>query len=260
MTGISFEEICYDLAEETGKESYLIQNEIEALSEAKGIPRLAAVAVWKTQNRRALNKGVYDALILDKSAVNKYTKRDGSGQGQVANIAFLARQDGEATIKYNYLTLWDSAVDETYPLVDAGGFYSLRASMGRDGLYGATDIEAIDPQDFDMALLDAVLIDDLDASRENLREKARGLNTMIKGWVGGVRKTQGSEEIIGFEVWDSGNTPITVWFAGQYSRISPERIAEIQDFITDGAEIAAHGYVGKEGDLSMNASDVFIIE
>jgi hypothetical protein len=260
MTGIDFDEICYNLAEETGKEPNIVRAEIEGIAQRTNTSLLGALAKWKNDNLDKLGKSDYFITVLRKSPVREYVSQT-RGPGKVADLD-VAYTDGEGTY-FNHTTIWNEALDPIYDLLDEGKSYKVRASLNDQGelrrfsdpeeaeAYEAPNIDDIEPP----------LLEDLDDSRQKIPERQRGISTFIRGWVGSLLLPQGGTEAIGFRVFDAtGVVPLTVWFGGEYTRIPDDELDEIRRNVGEGTEVAVFGYVPKEGRFRMNAEKVWPME
>ena len=50
--------------------------------------------------------------------------------------------------------------------------------------------------------------------------------------------------------------PLTVWFGGDYAKMSPEEQAEVAAKLTVGSEVGVYGFISGKQDISMSAASI----
>jgi hypothetical protein len=150
--------------------------------------------------------------------------------------------------------IWGSErIDEIFDLIENGAVYRFKAGLKTDNTFNRLSVpEKVDNAEFpEISDIEPIAMDDL--------MNALGTNEIIRGWV--TRIIKSGPEVIGYEIADLGvSPPVTIWFAGQYSKIPVERQKELEDFQLDD-ELVVFGYINAgSGGTSVNALNIYRVE
>ena len=242
-------QIAQNLSETTEKPAVEIEAEITALMEKFGYNLPGAVATWKSDNKFMIvtDRKDYHVRVLAKE-VPRQSVIDGKPE-MVGNIHFLYNDPDTGEVTFNSTTCWrQERIDQMYGEMELGGSYKFKGRPNAKGNVAyirdvVNEEGAPNLADVDGAAL-ASIVDVI------------GGYEYVRGWVGRVINPSG--QVIGFEVDDMGaGQPLTIWFAGQYSKMSPEEMEVVAAQLTNGAEVGVYGYIsGTSTDVKMSASRV----
>lgn len=257
MSEIDYQAVLETLAEATDRPLEEIDAEIQALIEKEGYSLAGAITVWKSDNRFNMNVGkqLYTARVLCKEPKRTATTR--SGETSVANVHFAYTNGESGEVEFNQSAVWgEERIDELFDQFDLGHVYTFEASLNnKENLSRIAKIEeAADDAAPTLLEIDPMpivkLIDKVDEYE------------FIRGWVGRIIAPKDGGEAVGFEVGDNDSLlPCTVWFAGKYTKMTPEAIDEVRSKLAKSREVGVYGYTSVSGnDTSMNASSVWFMD
>jgi hypothetical protein len=246
-----YDEIIEQLSETTERPVVEIKAEIEGLMQKFGYTMGGAIASWKSENKFLIaeeRKEVVGRVIsIEEPRVATY---DGNSQN-VGNIHFLITDD-MGIPKFAATTAWgDERIEKLYGMFELDKVYKFGARFNdKENL---THIMSADEVDDNMApkIEEVESIDFAELPSVNRKYE------YVRGIIGRVIEPQGVR--MGFEVDDmsGANPPFTVWYAGQYSKMTPTEIAEVSALISVGVEIGAYGFISGKNDVSMSATKVY---
>lgn len=257
---ISFDDLCYDLAEKSGKAENLIRAEIEGISAQMQITLLGATAVWINRNSADLAKGPYIVKILRKSPLREFTRSDGT-DGAAIDLEILYL-DETGTTEFNSTTVWDDVAKELDEELVEGSVYEWNALINnRNQFRSISDVAETVEAEPTFANADGMTVNQLSKARSTLEERDRGMSGITVGWIGSVITPQGGDAIIGFRLTDIKTAErVTVWFSGEYSRMTPETQESVRLWLREGLQVGVYGFYPKEGELRTNAVSIWRME
>jgi len=250
LTEINLDAVVAQLSELTDKPAEDVKAEIEELMEKHGYNVAGAISVWKSDNKFliASDRKEYHVRVLCKELPRTATMDD--KPTQVGNIHMAYNDPETGALTFNSTTAWgQERIDQLYAMFDVGEAYTLKARLNKNG--NLAWIRTVEQGGDAPALIDIA-----GAPMASLADVI-GQYEYVKGWVGRVIKPQNT--VLGFEVDDlGGSPPLTIWFGGQYSKMSINDIDDVSNQLSQGANIGAYGYIsGVQNDVRMSASAVF---
>jgi hypothetical protein len=234
--------------------------EIEAKLETyvnSGLTLHGAVAKFKSDsgNKFALGAGRKEiiARFLGMEPARDVTLNN--EPEKVSNMHFAVQDPVTKEITFVGSTVWTAArIAEMTEQFEKGVAYKFQAATsqkdGQEIMNRITKIEVLSDQkaipkieDFEPLPIESV-------------SKAIGRNELIRGSVGKIIVSKGI--VAGFEVSDmSPAPPFTVWFGGQYPKMSASEVQALADSLVSGDEVVVFGAIKTSAsDINMNAINV----
>ena len=249
---IDLDAVVKGLAEVSDRPAEEILKEIEGLQAEFGYNVAGAIATWKSDNKFliAADRKEYLARVI---AVE--TPRVATIDGiptPVGNVHFVYNDPETGEPTFNVTTCWgQDRIDELYTLFELGNSYLFKARINNKGYLAW--IRGAEPKEGapEIDSIGAVAIGDL----VNVIDRYE----FVRGWIGRMISPKGIK--LGFELDDLGmSPPLTVWFGGQYSKMTPDQVQDAMLMTNSGAHVAVYGYVsGTENEVKMSASSIWFL-
>lgn len=271
MTEIDFDAVLEQLEIASERPAKEIKAEIKGLMSKEDYNLAGAIAVWKSQNAGSFvtGKQAYTARVICFEPTRDATTSGGSTK--VANIHFAYENPETAEVEFKIGTVWgEERIDEYREIFDEGTVYTFEAGTNARGQL--TRISSLKERDeagkivVDLGYVveeedKAPTIDVIDPMPIiNLTDKL-GEYEMVRGWVGEVINRQGTKDPVGFQLSDATSlNPLRVWFAGKFTKMTPEAIQAVKNDLAKAVEMIAYGYINQKGtDVSLNASAIWFV-
>jgi len=219
--------------------------EIQEIINKENRPPLVAIIVWKARNSFQLGAGKVEMI---GRVVAKEPEREG-GQNKVATIHFAVEDPETKSIVFRSAALWDDRIDKFYNLFEEDKCYKFTCTLRNDGrITRLGKIEVVEEP------APIPKITDIEPTPLDQLVDVGGTNDLIAGWVGRLVTRRDTGEILGMDIADLNSPlPVTVWFGGQYSRMTPEQ-EQLCATLQPGDEVRVFGYVNLSGsNVSMRA-------
>jgi hypothetical protein len=221
----------------------------------EGLTLTGAVSRFKSENKFQLGAGRVEvvARFLGIEVPRAVTLNN---EAEEVSTAHFAVYDAVAKdFKFMASTVWTKArIAEMKKQFEKGVAYKfMAATVQKDGQEMMNRINKVEILS-DQKLIPT--IDQLEPLPISAVSKALGRNELVRGTVGKLIRSKGI--VSGFEVSDmSPAPPLTVWFGGQYPRMSPDEVDELATTLTEGQEVAVFGAIkASTSDINMNAINV----
>jgi len=219
--------------------------EIQKIINEENRPPLIAVIVWKTRNSFQLGAGKVELI---GRVIAKEPERE-AGKNRVATIHFACEDPESHDIIFRSAALWDDRIEKLYNVFEEDKCYSFTCTLRNDGritrIAKVQEVEEPAP----VPTLDKIEPTPLDRLIDS-----GGNYDLIKGWVGRLVQRRDTGEVLGVDIADINSPlPVTVWFGGQYTQMSPEQ-EQLTSSLQPGDEVVVFGYVSLSGsNVSMRA-------
>jgi hypothetical protein len=250
---MNIDKILTELAEASEKPVEVVKIEIDRLL-GEGYSERGAILRWKQDNKFQLGAGRAEHVgrLLAIESPRSVVVND--EDLEVMNIHFVVQDIVTNEYLPRKAAVWGTErIDELLKILETGMAYSFKASIRPDNTFNRlTGLTKIADSEFPK-------ISELEPiAMENLLDVV-GTEEFVKGWITKIIEVEGM--ITGFEIADLGTAPpVTIWFGGQYSKISVERQKEIAGFQVDD-EVVAYGYISQgTNDLRIYALNILRVD
>jgi len=212
--------------------------EIQEIINKENRPPLVAVIVWKARNSFQLGAGKVELI---GRVIAKEPSRD-AGKNKVATIHFACEDPETHDIIFRAASLWDDRIDKLYDIFQEDKCYKFTCTLRNDGR--VTRLGKIEEVEEPAPI---PKITDIEPTPLDRLVDSGGNNDLIAGWVGRLVQRRDTGEILGMDIADLNSPlPVTVWFGGQYSRMTPEQ-DQLCATLQPGDEVRVFGYVNLAG-------------
>ncbi|RLI87737.1 MAG: hypothetical protein DRP01_01010 [Archaeoglobales archaeon] len=220
--------------------------EIQRIISEENRPPLVAVIVWKTRNSFQLGAGKVEMI---GRVIAKEPMRD-TGENKVATIHFACEDPDTHDIIFRPASLWgEDRINQYFDLFELDKCYSFKCSLRNDGrIIRIRDVQEVaEPAPVPK-------ITDIEPTPLDRLVDSGGNNDLTHGWVGRLVTRRDTNEVLGIDIADiESPLPVTVWFGGQYSRMTEEQ-EQLAMSLQPGDEVLVFGYVNITGsNVSMRA-------
>lgn len=251
---IDLDAVVAQLVKSTDRPASEIKAEIEGLMQKFKYNTAGAIAVWKTTNKFliAVDRIEYNVRVIAKEQPRATTNKDGT-TNLVGNIHFIYVDPESKQVAMNQTTAWGQPrIDTLYQMFQLGKAYKFKAKLNDKKLLAwIRNIEPSTAAVPEIAAIEALPIAEVADVVDQYE--------FVRGFIGKVI-SQGGQKI-GIEIDDGGAAPpLTIWFAGKFTKMSPEDVAEVQSRVIEGMQVAAYGYISGAGtDVRMSASSIWFL-
>ena len=216
----------------------------------EGFSPRGSVMKWKSEHKREL--GVGESRDLTIRVIGKGTPRDGS-YGQYAYMEFLVQDNG---LLENKSCSFSSGSLPKMDLLRVNGTYEIRAYEKLDGslnrLRAVTEIS-----DDKVPRVDQLSAYEYPFPNLGDLKDCVGTTKLLHGWVGELKRSRQTGEIVGFEFGDDSTLIAPIAWVGY----SHEEVQAVVAELVDGDEVYVCGYINEgERGISVNAKGVFKVE
>lgn len=271
MSNIDFDAVLDQLEIATERPASEIKAEIEALMDEEDYNLPGAIAVWKSTNQGAFatEKAKYTARVIVFEPAR--TANTSGGASLVANVHFAWENPETGETEFKIGAVWGKdRIDELSAAFEEDHVYTFEASQNQKG--NLTRISTVKERDedgkvtVDLGYIEedgdsAPTVDVIDPMPILSLADKIGEYEIVRGYVGEIIYNKGTKIPVGFQMSDATSLrPPRVWFAGKYTKMTPEAIQSVKDQLKKAAEVIAYGYVNQSGlDMSVNASAIWFV-
>lgn len=242
-----------ELSEATERPFQEVLNELEDLVR-QGYSEAGAIVKWKSNNKFQL--GERQEFLGRLIAIEKSRKVNlpNTGETSVTNYHFAIYYPDINSVIFRMATIWgDDRADKMRQQMQVNKVYKFKASLKPDGTLNR--IMKIEPAD-DTAVDSVQNIEPV--SLDKIHD-ASSRHELVRGMIGRLISMDG--QLVGFEISDlTPAPPVTVWFGGLYSRMSPEDVERVRNMnLSEGMEVVVYGFinVGSDGSARVNAINIW---